>query len=405
MGEAFGLDVAVIGGGPAGLMAASVLSKAGYKVRVFDAKPSVGRKFLMAGKSGLNITKSEYKDVFLNQYFNIDGVIRKALSSFMPEDVIAWSTALGVETFTGSTGRVFPKVMKASTLLRAWLFELSNAGVEFSMRHRWTGFDGDDLRFDVDGAEVLVATKVAVLALGGKSWARLGSDGNWQPVLEEMGIVVSSFRPSNCGFDCAWDPHFIQKFAGEPVKNIAISFNDQRKIGDFVITQNGIEGGAVYALSSSLAVALENGEICLEIDLAPDWSETKLEEALSRPRKRNSFSNHLRKTVRLKGAKAGLLRMMVHDIAEHDASAIARAIKSLRLPLLRSRPIDEAISTQGGVSGSELDDNFMIKRRPGLFVAGEMLDWDAPTGGYLITACLSTGKAAGEGASRWLKIQ
>lgn len=402
MSEVQLIDVAVIGSGPSGLMAASVLAEAGRSVRVFDAKPSFGRKFLMAGKSGLNITKTEFNDVFLNQYINKNKLLENALLSFLPVDVVNWCEALDVETFIGSSGRVFPKSMKASPLLRALLNELSEVGTLFSTRHRWTGFEGAYLVFDTPDGRLLVEAKVVVFALGGKSWARLGSDGTWFETLEGSGISIAPFQPSNCGFDCAWDEHFIEKFGGQPVKNVVVSHEGASLRGDFVVTRHGVEGGVIYPLAASVRDSLTKGKAAFTLDLKPDTPLPKLAKLLSRPRGGNSLSNHLRKSIKLSGVKAGLLRMAAPDTDWHDMSAVARLIKSLPLKVLSTRPIDEAISTAGGVVMDNLDDNFMLKTRPGTFFAGEMLDWDAPTGGYLITACLATGKAAGEGALKWL---
>lgn len=416
MSKVRSIDVAVIGSGPAGLMAASRLAEAGRKVHIYDAKPSFGRKFLMAGKSGLNITKSEPNDIFLNQYINRNRHFETALLSFLPADIIRWCDALDIETFTGSSGRVFPKAMKASPLLRALLNELSEVGAVFSTRHRWTGFKGSHLTFETPEGSLLVEANAVVFALGGKSWARLGSDGAWAETMQNIGLDVAPFAPSNCGFNCGWDDHFIDKFGGSPVKNIVASHGDFSLRGDFVVTRHGVEGGVIYPLAASVRDALNENKMSenrlseskgddktvITLDLKPDTSLSKLEKMLSRPRGGNSFSNHLRKSIKLTGVKAGLLRMAAPNTDWNDIAAVARAIKSLPLEVSSPRPIDEAISTAGGVKMDNLDENFMLKERLGTFIAGEMLDWDAPTGGYLITACLATGKVAGEGALKWL---
>jgi len=396
------IDVAIIGGGPAGLMVASVIAGAGYSVRLFEAKPSLGRKFLMAGKSGLNITKSESTENFLNQYSALSQPIEKALSAFWPTDVIAWCEGLGVETFIGSSGRVFPKAMKASQLLRGWLNDLAKKGVSFATRHRWSGFDEKYLCFETPDGPLRVEAKASIFALGGKSWARLGADGAWQKAFEAIGVEIAPFQPSNCGFTCAWDAHFITKYAGEPVKSVIARHNDMALRGDFVITRDGVEGGIIYPFAASLRADLACGKAVLTLDLKPDVALEKLERQLLRPRGKNSLSNHLRKSIQLSGVKAGFLRMVARGCDWQDMTAVARFIKALPLEVLSPSPIDEAISTAGGVCAHGYNENFMLNARAGTFVAGEMLDWDAPTGGYLITACLATGKAAGEGALSWL---
>lgn len=403
MAEARSTIAAVIGGGPAGLMAADVLSAAGCAVHLYEAKPSFGRKLLMAGKSGLNITKSEYNDIFLNHYTNIEGVFEKAIAAFLPRDVLDWCHALGIETFTGSSGRAFPRAMKASPLLRAWLARLSAQGVRFFPRHRWTGIDAGRLIFNTPDGDLVVAADACVFALGGKSWARLGSDGAWCDAFSGMGVRLAPFQPSNCGFDCGWDAHFAEKFAGEPVKGATVRFGDHSARGDFVVTRTGVEGGVIYPLAAAVRDALSSaGSASIILDLKPDISLSKLEKSLSRPRRGASLSNHLRKTARLAGVKAGLLRFCGGDLDGNDPAALAIRIKHLPLAVVAPRPIDEAISTAGGVMADNLNNGLMLKEHPGLFVAGEMLDWDAPTGGYLLTACLATGKVAGEAARDYL---
>lgn len=403
MAEAARIEVAVIGGGPAGLMAADVLSAAGHAVHLYEAKPSLGRKFLMAGKSGLNITKSEYNDVFLNQYTNTKGVFEKAIASFLSRDVLDWCHALGIETFTGSSGRVFPKAMKASPLLRAWLARLTAQGVRVHRRHRWTGFDSGQLCFETPEGARRVSPEVVVFALGGKSWSRLGSDGAWCEAFAGLGVRLQPFLPSNCGFDCGWDAHFAERFAGEPVKGATARFGDHSVRGDFMVTRSGVEGGIIYPIAAAVRNALlQTGAASILLDLKPDVSLAKLEKSLARPRGGASLSNHLRKTARLAGVKAGLLRFAGGDLDANDPATLAMRIKRLPLAVIRPRPIDEAISTAGGVMADNLDHGLMLKAHPGFFVAGEMLDWDAPTGGYLLTACLATGKVAGEAARDYL---
>lgn len=395
-------DVAVIGAGPAGLMAASVLSRAGLKVSIFDTKPSFGRKFLMAGKSGLNLTKAMATGTFLEQYIQVDDPVRSAVSRFGPGEVVAWCEALGIKTFTGSSRLVFPRQMKASPLLRAWLNELSGSGVQFFPRHHWSGFSKDGNFFKTREERVHVQCRASVFALGGKSWSRLGSDGNWVSAFAQEGIMLQSFNPSNCGFDCGWDDFFSQKFSGLAVKNIRVSVGESSARGDFVITREGIEGGAIYQVSSHICDALRHNRAGVLVDLLPDKSRDELVRALLRPKGRNSLANHLRKTIGLSGVKAGLLRLGAVQLDWTDMRGIADRIKALPLPVTAPRPLDEAISTAGGVAMAALDDNFMAVEKPGVFIAGEMLDWDAPTGGFLITTCLATGKAAGEGVLSWL---
>ncbi|MEO1066515.1 MAG: TIGR03862 family flavoprotein [Pseudomonadota bacterium] len=397
------VDVAVIGGGPAGLMAAERASAAGFDVHVFERMPSLGRKLLMAGKSGLNLTKASGPETFTDAYFKLDPVLKRAVSDFGPDAVIDWCEALGVETFVGSSGRVFPKEMKASPLLRAWLRRLSDCGVDFHTRHEWTGFDVADFIFAREEGGLRVIARAVVFALGGGSWARLGSRGDWAGRFEDKDVEVHPFRPTNCGFICAWDDHFRTRFAGAPVKGVALSYAGRTVRGDFVITDTGVEGGAIYSLSAPLRDAcLETGEARLEIDLLPDQPLDRLAEKLARPRGKTSRANHLRKMAGLKGVKAGLLRLGMPDLDWDDVRAVAARIKGLPLRVSAPRPLDEAISTAGGVSADAITPDFMLKTMPGVFVAGEMLDWDAPTGGYLLSACLASGRAAGDGVVRYL---
>lgn len=375
------------------------------EVHIFDAMPSLGRKFLLAGKSGLNITHGEELDIFLTRFGAAREQLEPALRAFTPHDIRSWTAELGIETFQGSSGRVFPVMMKASPLLRAWLRRLGESGVIFHARHRWQGWTEDGaLRFSAPGSDLAFMADATVLALGGASWPRLGADGSWTPFLSARGVEIAPFRPSNCGFDVAWSEHMKERFAGAPVKSVTLGFAGESVKGDFVVTKNGIEGSAVYALSAALRDATErDGYATLSLDLAPDMDLVRLETALATPRGKSSIANHLRKKAHIDGVKAALLREAADKAAFENPSSLARAIKRLSLRLERPRPIAEAISAAGGIPFGELDEDFMLKKCPGVFAAGEMLDWEAPTGGYLISACLATGRAAGEGAARWLR--
>ncbi len=396
-------DALVIGGGPAGLAAAEALSAAGLSVLVAEAKPSLGRKLLMAGKSGLNLTKNEDLPVFLSNLPDPAPSLQTALARFGPAEAMDWAEGLGVELFTGSTGRVFPKEMKASPLLRAWLARLSAAGCAFRTRWRWSGFDGGAALFQTQDGPRRVAARATVLALGGASWPRLGSDGAWVPHVEALGAPVAPFRPANMGFDVDWSLHFRERNAGAPVKNVALTFQGRQVRGEFVVTASGVEGGAVYALSTPILDAMAGGAV-LHVDLAPDRALDALTRALLRPRGKASRANHLRKTVGLVGVKLALLRECAPEALE-TAEATAAAMKTLPLRLVRPRPIAEAISTSGGLRFEGLTENLMLKSAPGIFAAGEMLDWTAPTGGYLLTACLATGFMAGEAAADHARLR
>lgn len=385
----------VIGAGPAGLAAAEALASAGLRPLVLEAMPSPARKFLMAGKSGLNLTKNEPAEAFL-AVFDAPG-LAPSLADFGPEEAMDWAEVLGEALFTGSSGRVFPKAMKASPLLRRWLAWLGDAGTELRTRWRWRGWEDDALVFDTPDGPRRVWANATVLALGGASWPRLGSDGGWAGLLQD----VAPFRPSNMGFDCGWSAHFRDRFAGAPVKAAALEFGGRRLRGDFVITATGVEGGAIYALSAPLRDALEAGQAAVTLDLAPDRSAEDLAKRLSAPRGKASRANHLRKRAGIDGVKAGLLRELAPDVPG-DPDALAAAIKGLELPLARPRPLAEAISSAGGLRFDALDDRLMMRARSGVFAAGEMLDWEAPTGGYLLTACLATGFRAGRAAAEFV---
>jgi len=398
--------VVIIGGGPAGLMAAEQLAAVnGVQVEIFDAMPSFGRKFLMAGKGGMNITHAEPLPDFIGRYGQRAGQVAPLLELFGPQALRDWIHGLGVETFIGTSGRVFPTEMKAAPLLRAWLHRLRGQGVRFHVRHRWLGW-GDDgsLRFATPDGEVAVPAAATVLALGGGSWAKLGSDGRWVDVLRAAGVPVAPLQPANCGFDVAWSAHFRERFAGQPVKPVVGSCGQLRQQGEFNITDSGIEGGLVYALAALLRDALLAGEVAeLHLDLAPGRSLERLRADLAKPRGRDSLANHLRRRLGIEGVKAGLLRELCPPEVLTAADRLAAAIKALPLPVTATRPIDEAISTAGGVCFEALDAALMLRAHPGVFVAGEMLDWEAPTGGYLLTACFASGHRAGSGAADWLR--
>jgi uncharacterized flavoprotein (TIGR03862 family) len=397
--------VAIIGGGPAGLMAAEVLAQAGVRVEVYDAMPSVGRKFLMAGKGGMNITHAEPFDKFLTRYGAHRTDIEPLLRSFPPDALRDWIHGLGIDTFVGTSNRVFPSDMKAAPLLRAWLHRLRTSGVHFHARHRWHGWDEQDaLRFDTLDGERTVKVDAAVLALGGGSWPQLGSDGAWVSILAQRGIDIAPLRPSNCGFDIAWSPYFRKHFVGEPLKSIAATFGEVRKHGECVISEHGIEGGLIYAHSAALRDEIErSGNAALYLDLLPDLSLQRVQNEVSHPRGSRSLSSHLQSRLGLKGVKANLIREVLSPVQMHDPVLLAQSIKSLPLHLIAARPLSEAISTAGGINFDALDERLMLLKLPGVFCAGEMLDWEAPTGGYLLTACFASGFAAGKGLLEWLQ--
>ena len=404
--------VTIVGGGPAGLMAAEAAAGAGLRVEVFDAMPSVARKFLLAGKGGMNITHAEPFPAFVSRYGSRRDTLQPMLEAFGPDALREWIHGLGIDTFVGSSGRVFPKEMKAAPLLRAWLHRLRAQGVAFHPRHRWNGWAADgSLHFATPTGEIRIQAAATILALGGGSWARLGSDGAWAPMLRERGIEVAPLRPANCGFDagvCAsgWSAVFRERFAGEPVKAVAARIgggDGAMRRGEFVVTAGGVEGGLIYALSAGLREQIEAaGQATLELDLLPDWSAEKVQAEVTHPRGARSWSSHLQSRLGLKGVKAGLLREVLGAEGFSDPQRVAAAIKALPVPLAAPRPLDEAISSAGGVRFEALDEGLMLRDAPGVFCAGEMLDWEAPTGGYLLTACFATGRAAGLGAAAWL---
>jgi uncharacterized flavoprotein (TIGR03862 family) len=388
--------IGIVGGGPAGLMAAEAAAGEGAEVVLFDAMPTLGRKLLMAGKSGLNITHAEAHDLLRTRYGSATSVLRPALDAFDGGALRQWCADLGIETFVGSSGRVFPTAMKASPLLRAWLGRLAEQGVEMRTRWRWTGWHDAALRFETPSGEQLERFDAVVLALGGASWPRLGSDGTWVSRLAEKGIAVAPFRPANCAFEVDWSPIFAERFAGEPVK--AVTANGV--MGEFVVTRWGIEGSLVYVHSAALRDALDAyGSAALVLDLAPGRSEQRLATDLARQPSKASFSNRVRKGAGLDRVKLGLVRELLPEAATLPPEVLARQIKALSLPVQRTRPLAEAISSAGGIAFDAVDEHLMLGAMPGVFVAGEMLDWEAPTGGYLLTACFATGLVAGRAAA------
>ncbi len=399
--------VAIIGGGPAGLMAAEVLSLAGIKVDLYDGMPSVGRKFLLAGVGGMNITHSEAYPAFLSRYAERAPQMAPLLRAFGAEALCQWIHDLGIETFVGSSGRVFPTDMKAAPLLRAWLKRLRDNGVVIHTRHRWLGWnDSGALRMASPEGEKNLQPDATLLALGGGSWSRLGSDGAWRLPLEQRGVELMPLQPSNCGFEVqVWSELMVSKFAGAPLKNIAIGLNDDiPRLGECVITATGVEGSLIYALSAPIREAInQNGSATLHLDLLPGRPVDKVQAALSKPRGSRSMSKHLHSQLGIDGVKAALLRELTAAADFTDPALLAQAIKALPLTLVKTRPLDEAISSAGGVRFESMDERLMLKQLPGVFCAGEMLDWEAPTGGYLLTACFASGRAAGLGMAQWLR--
>ena len=412
------VPIAVIGAGPSGLMAAQVLVDAGLSVHVFDAMPSIGRKFLLAGKGGLNLTHSEGADTFAGRYGARRGSIERLLNDFDATALRQWAQGLGIETFVGTSGRVFPKDMKAAPLLRAWLQRLRHPaqgnGVQFHMRHRWLGWgDSNSLLFDTPQGPLAVKTAAVVLALGGGSWARLGSNGAWVPLLAQKGVAVAPLQPSNCGFDVqsGWSEHFRSRFAGQPFKSVAISVvtaegSVWRRKGEFVATATGVEGSLVYAASALLRDAIvRSGSATFNLDLLPDKTAEQVLQEVSHPRGSRSLSSHLKSRLGLEGIKLAILHELLDKAAINTPAQLAAAIKALPITLQAARPIDEAISSAGGVLFEVLTQGLMLEQLPGVFCAGEMLDWEAPTGGYLLHACFATGRAAGQGVLQWLASQ
>ncbi|MGE0487184.1 MAG: TIGR03862 family flavoprotein [Gammaproteobacteria bacterium] len=400
-------DVAVIGGGPAGLMAAEAAAAGGATVAVYDAMASCGRKFLLAGKGGLNLTHEEAGDRLLARYGDdLPAALCAALEAVDTRAVRAWAAGLGIDTFVGSSGRVFPADMRAAPLLRRWLERLRRTGVSFHARHRWAGWDGDDLLFDAPVGEVRVTPRATVLALGGASWPRLGSDGGWVALLEAQGVDIAPLASANCGFECRFSVHLRERHAGQVAKNVVLECTDaagrvRRAPGDLVISEYGFEGVCVYALSRWLREAIAaNGTTTLRIDLAPGHSPDALEAALARPRGKRSVGEHLRRSVYLDGIRAALLFEVLPEQWRSNPAALAAHIKAAPFVLTAPRPVEEAISTAGGVRFAGCDEWLMLHAKPGVFVAGEMLDWEAPTGGYLLTGCLATGMVAGKAAAR-----
>ncbi|MCC8396436.1 TIGR03862 family flavoprotein [Paraburkholderia sp. MMS20-SJTR3] len=412
--------VALIGGGPAGLMAAETLARHGVQVHVYDAMPSVGRKFLMAGKGGMNITHSEPIEPFLDRYGARRERIAPLLDVFGPDALRGWLGELGVETFVGSSGRVFPSDMKAAPMLRAWLHRLREAGVQFHMRHKWTGWaaaagdaatDSLSLCFATPAGDVTLDCDAVVFALGGASWPRLGSDATWVPLMAARGVPVEPLRPANCGFDADWSPYLRERFAGQPIKPVALSLTDvdekvHNRQGEILLTETGLEGSLMYALSAPIRERiLADGAVTITLDLAPGLTLERVVDEVTRPRGSRSIASHLHGRIGIGGVKLALLHEIVPKDAFADANRLAHAIKALPVRLLRPRPIEEAISTAGGIAFEALDGSLMIERLPGAFCAGEMLDWEAPTGGYLLTACFASGVVAGRGVCAYLETR
>ena len=403
------MNIAVIGAGPAGLMAAEVLSAGGARVTIYDRMPSVGRKFLLAGRGGLNLTHSEPLDAFLARYREAAPHLRAAIEAFPPGALRAWSEALGQPTFVGSSGRVFPQAMKASPLLRAWLRRLDQSGVRLALRHRWTGWSANgQLRFETPEGQTSINPDATVIALGGASWPKLGADGDWIDSFKARDIEIAPLRSANSGFRVGWSDLFRDRFEGQPLKGVVLSFGGETVRGEATITRDGIEGGAIYALSAPLREAvLAHSEAILHVTLRPDLAQSDLIARVSAPRQKQSMSTYLRKAAGLSPVAIGLLQEAAIvaglNLSAMDSEALATFINAVPIKLTGVAPIERAISTAGGIAFNEIDTNYMLRKMPGVFVAGEMLDWEAPTGGYLLQACFATGAAAGRGVLHYLK--
>ncbi|HVR81754.1 MAG TPA: TIGR03862 family flavoprotein [Luteimonas sp.] len=401
----------VIGGGPAGMMAAETARATGVEVDLFEAKGSVGRKFLIAGKGGLNLTHSEPRPAFDQRYGARSAAVGRWLDDFDANAMREWARGFGIDTYVGSSGRVFPMDRKAAPLLRGWVRRLRDAGVRFHVQHRWLGWAGDGaLRFATPDGESLVHADAVVLALGGGSWPQLGSDGSWQSLLRERGVDVAPLQAANCGFDIGWSEHFASRHAGAPLKAVVAHWRnahgEQSLQGECVITATGIEGSLIYALSAMLRDAItQHGDVTLHLDLAPGRDLERLRRDLATPRAGRSLSEHLRRQASISGVKAALLYEVLDNTRRNDTDALAQTIKRLPLRLRQPRPLAEAISSAGGVRLEAMDDALMLDALPGVFCAGEMLDWEAPTGGYLLTACHASGRRAGLGAAAWLQAR
>ncbi len=403
------MHIAIIGGGPAGLMAAEAALAGGAQVDLYDSMASIGRKFLLAGKGGLNLTHSDPPELFLTRYGERRDQVAPWLAEFGPEALRAWARGLGVETYVGSSGRVFPIDMKSAPLLRAWLRRLRQAGLTVHVRHRWCGWgDGGALRFETPEGPLAVRADAVIFAMGGGSWPKLGSDGAWVPIFAARAVPIAPLQPANCGFDVGWSEHFRAKFAGHAVKTVGVvakspSGSVMRRMGEFVITETGVEGGVIYAVAPFLREEIQaTGRGTLRLDLAPDRELPRLIKDLAQPRGKKTMATHLQRRAHIEGVKSGLLREYVSKEDFTDPTRLAAAIKSLTLTLAAPRPLAEAISTAGGVGFEGLDSRLMLRALPGVFCVGEMLDWEAPTGGYLLTACIASGRAAGVGAVAWL---